>query len=225
MRRSPGSGSNSLVGGGGCEIRTREGLPPTRFPSVRPRPLGESSAGQPTDCSHRSSPRPGGPLCAVIHDRGPLGRLEACQEVSASRGGRRAAQRVEFSVSFRGPVRQQQQGARSFETRPGALPPMPSPARAAAAWSCRPWCSATRQSANAAKTAMFLLFARRQAQRRGHARCARWRCRHAGRGRGRRRRRPAPSSGPAEPRSAAMPPTGLRPQRSPYRNCLARPAQ
>ena len=30
-------------GGGGCEIRTREGLPPTRFPSVRPRPLGESS--------------------------------------------------------------------------------------------------------------------------------------------------------------------------------------
>src|SRR5215471_8149186 len=32
--------------GGGCEIRTPEGLPPTRFPSVRPRPLGESSAGQ-----------------------------------------------------------------------------------------------------------------------------------------------------------------------------------
>jgi hypothetical protein len=29
--------------GGGCEIRTREALPPTRFPSVRPRPLGESS--------------------------------------------------------------------------------------------------------------------------------------------------------------------------------------
>ena len=33
-------------GGGGCEIRTREGLHPTRFPSVRPRPLGESSAGE-----------------------------------------------------------------------------------------------------------------------------------------------------------------------------------
>src|ERR1700747_3486297 len=32
--------------GGGCEIRTLEGLPPTRFPSVRPRPLGESSAGK-----------------------------------------------------------------------------------------------------------------------------------------------------------------------------------
>src|SRR5215813_11903447 len=32
--------------GGGCEIRTPEGLPPTRFPSVRPRPLGESSAGK-----------------------------------------------------------------------------------------------------------------------------------------------------------------------------------
>src|SRR5215472_13951935 len=30
---------------GGRGIRTREGLPPTRFPSVRPRPLGESSAG------------------------------------------------------------------------------------------------------------------------------------------------------------------------------------
>jgi hypothetical protein len=27
-----------VVRGGGCEIRTREGLPPTRFPSVRPRP-------------------------------------------------------------------------------------------------------------------------------------------------------------------------------------------
>jgi hypothetical protein len=34
-----------VSGGGGCEIRTREGLHPTRFPSVRPRPLGESSAG------------------------------------------------------------------------------------------------------------------------------------------------------------------------------------
>lgn len=33
-----------LEAGGGYEIRTREGLPPTRFPSVRPRPLGESSA-------------------------------------------------------------------------------------------------------------------------------------------------------------------------------------
>jgi hypothetical protein len=33
-------------GGGGCGIRTREGLHPTRFPSVRPRPLGESSAGK-----------------------------------------------------------------------------------------------------------------------------------------------------------------------------------
>jgi DNA polymerase III subunit gamma/tau len=30
--------------GRGRGIRTREGLPPTRFPSVRPRPLGESSA-------------------------------------------------------------------------------------------------------------------------------------------------------------------------------------
>ena len=30
--------------GGGYEIRTREGFIPTRFPSVRPRPLGETSA-------------------------------------------------------------------------------------------------------------------------------------------------------------------------------------
>ena len=29
--------------GGGCEIRTREAVTPTRFPSVRHRPLGESS--------------------------------------------------------------------------------------------------------------------------------------------------------------------------------------
>ena len=32
-------------GGGGYEIRTREGVNPTRFPSERHRPLGESSAG------------------------------------------------------------------------------------------------------------------------------------------------------------------------------------
>ena len=43
--------------GGGCEIRTREGLPPTRFPSVRPRPLGESSVGKPTDMRHRACTR------------------------------------------------------------------------------------------------------------------------------------------------------------------------
>jgi hypothetical protein len=33
-----------LTRGGGCGIRTREGLHPTRFPSERHRPLGESSA-------------------------------------------------------------------------------------------------------------------------------------------------------------------------------------
>ena len=32
--------------GGGCEIRTREGVTPTRFPSVRTRPLCESSAAK-----------------------------------------------------------------------------------------------------------------------------------------------------------------------------------
>ena len=44
--------------GGGWEIRTPEGLPPTRFPSVRPRPLGESSAGQPTGLPGRPRARP-----------------------------------------------------------------------------------------------------------------------------------------------------------------------
>ena len=35
---------------GGCGIRTREGVNPTRFPSVRHRPLGESSAAEITGC-------------------------------------------------------------------------------------------------------------------------------------------------------------------------------
>ena len=39
-------------GGGGWGIRTPEGLHPTRFPSVRHRPLGESSR-----CSTRRQPR------------------------------------------------------------------------------------------------------------------------------------------------------------------------
>ena len=39
-RRLPGQA------GGGCGIRTREGVNPTRFPSVRHRPLGESSASE-----------------------------------------------------------------------------------------------------------------------------------------------------------------------------------
>ena len=43
-----GVGEQGLVAGGGRGIRTREGLPPTRFPSVRPRPLGESSAAEGT---------------------------------------------------------------------------------------------------------------------------------------------------------------------------------
>ena len=36
--------------GGGYEIRTREGVNPTRFPSERHRPLGESSVGERTGC-------------------------------------------------------------------------------------------------------------------------------------------------------------------------------
>ena len=38
--------SSLLTGGGGWGIRTREGVNPTRFPSVRHRPLGESSASE-----------------------------------------------------------------------------------------------------------------------------------------------------------------------------------
>ena len=36
-------GKPKIPAGGGYEIRTREGVNPTRFPSVRHRPLGESS--------------------------------------------------------------------------------------------------------------------------------------------------------------------------------------
>ena len=39
--------------GGGCGIRTREGLNPTRFPSERHRPLGESSARKVTGIGKR----------------------------------------------------------------------------------------------------------------------------------------------------------------------------
>lgn len=58
--------SSALLGEcGGYEIRTREGLPPTRFPSVRPRPLGESSAANNT--------RRWGVLANMIRGRG-IGR-------------------------------------------------------------------------------------------------------------------------------------------------------
>ena len=43
--------------GGGCGIRTREGVNPTRFPSVRHRPLGESSAREPTGRAGASADR------------------------------------------------------------------------------------------------------------------------------------------------------------------------
>ena len=41
--KNPGTSTDSGVSGGGWGIRTPEGLHPTRFPSVRHRPLGESS--------------------------------------------------------------------------------------------------------------------------------------------------------------------------------------
>ena len=42
-QQNPGTSMGSGVSGGGWGIRTPEGLHPTRFPSVRHRPLGESS--------------------------------------------------------------------------------------------------------------------------------------------------------------------------------------
>src|SRR5215203_4970492 len=42
--RTPGISVRPCQRSGGCGIRTREGLHPTRFPSERHRPLGESSA-------------------------------------------------------------------------------------------------------------------------------------------------------------------------------------
>src|SRR5436190_1048689 len=64
---------------GGCEIRTREGLPPTRFPSVRPRPLGESSGGESTGRGSRGrTPYTGGrPLVRRSPREIPQGRKAA----------------------------------------------------------------------------------------------------------------------------------------------------
>ena len=47
LANSPGLHSR-MHAGGGYEIRTREGVNPTRFPSERHRPLGESSAEEHT---------------------------------------------------------------------------------------------------------------------------------------------------------------------------------
>jgi hypothetical protein len=48
-----------LTSGGGCGIRTREGVNPTRFPSERHRPLGESSARKVTgNPKHGRTPPP-----------------------------------------------------------------------------------------------------------------------------------------------------------------------
>ena len=53
----PGLQRLNCLSGGGYEIRTREGVNPTRFPSVRPRPLGESSVRQNTE--HAEAVEPG----------------------------------------------------------------------------------------------------------------------------------------------------------------------
>jgi hypothetical protein len=61
-RSSQSDGRNVLPGyrSRGRGIRTREGLPPTRFPSVRPRPLGESSAEKLTGRGGRTVQPPDG---------------------------------------------------------------------------------------------------------------------------------------------------------------------
>ena len=64
-----------LSHGGGCGIRTREGVNPTRFPSERHRPLGESSTDDVTCCTHRVSWR--GPLVRRHHAQLPQGRKAA----------------------------------------------------------------------------------------------------------------------------------------------------
>ena len=55
---APGATSARSIGGfrtgGEGGIRTHEGLPPTRFPGERPRPLGDLSMWQTLDCrGHR----------------------------------------------------------------------------------------------------------------------------------------------------------------------------
>ena len=52
-----------LIRSGGCGIRTREGLHPTRFPSERHRPLGESSARKVT--GKRKHERTGSNRCVT----------------------------------------------------------------------------------------------------------------------------------------------------------------
>ena len=60
--------------GGGYEIRTREGLLPTRFPSERPRPLGESSA---RDGTGRAAGSANAVRTAILASRSPARRYLA----------------------------------------------------------------------------------------------------------------------------------------------------
>ena len=78
-------------GGGGYEIRTREGVNPTRFPSERHRPLGESSAGNLTRAG--TGPQLADDPAVVERQEGrrraPRGRPRRCGRVGrgSSRGG------------------------------------------------------------------------------------------------------------------------------------------
>src|SRR3954451_7798295 len=59
--------------GGGCGIRTREGVNPTRFPSERHRPLGESSAGEGTGPPGRAAELGGTRGATYTADNPPCG--------------------------------------------------------------------------------------------------------------------------------------------------------
>src|SRR3954451_4080940 len=61
--------------GGGCGIRTREGVNPTRFPSERHRPLGESSAGEGTGPPGRPAELGGTRGATYTADNPPCGGI------------------------------------------------------------------------------------------------------------------------------------------------------
>ncbi len=83
---------------GGYEIRTREGLHPTRFPSERHRPLGESS-GRDTTASVVFTPNP---FRATVGPRSERGRDERVTLLTLARRSR--CRRLEFGYGLGVPV-------------------------------------------------------------------------------------------------------------------------
>jgi hypothetical protein len=85
--------ASSTWRGGGCGIRTREGLPPTRFPSVRPRPLGESSVGQGTGAWQLGRPLRHRPTTQT-------GSLRYCSRAPPCGGAARVLRREKETMSL-----------------------------------------------------------------------------------------------------------------------------